>query len=291
MPRVNAKYYICGCNALSMKKYVCPFIALVVLAACNNNPTPVTSDTPAAGEPPRIGYTVANVYPHDTAFFTEGFEFHEGQLFESSGSGNSGDGEDKPAYPSAFGILNLKTGKVDVKASLDNKAFFGEGITFFKGKIYQLTWKNEKGFVYDAKTFKKLQEFSYQGQGWSLTHDSTRLIMSDGSSNIRFLDPNTLRVISILGVTDNNGPVASINELEFVNGFIYANQWGTNYILKINPESGKVEGKMVLDNLENEVTRKFEGSKEMNGIAWHAETNSFYITGKCWPSVYEIKLN
>lgn len=276
-----------------MKKFLSACTAIALLAGCNNPNSSSSTDTPSTAnpEPPRIGFTIVNTYPHDTTFFTEGLEFHEGQLFESSGAGNSGDGEDQPLYPSAFGILNLKTGKVDRKAELDNKAFFGEGITFFNGKIYQLTWKNEKGFVYDAKTFKKLQEFTYQGQGWSLTHDTAHLIMSDGSSNIRILDPNTLRVLNVIGVTDNNGPVASINELEYVDGFVYANQWGTNYILKIDLGSGRVVGKVNLDSVEQEVSKKYSESKEMNGIAWHPESKSFYVTGKCWPTVYEIKLN
>jgi glutaminyl-peptide cyclotransferase len=274
-----------------MKKLLFACIAITALWACNGSDTSSGNggNGTTVAETPRIGFSVTNTYLHDTSFFTEGFEFHEGQLFESSGSGNSGD--DQPAYPSAFGILNLKTGKVDRKVELDNKTFFGEGITVFKDKIYQLTWKNKTGFIYDAKTFKKLQEFNYDGEGWSLTHDSTRLIMSDGSSNIRFLDPNTLRVLGILGVTDNNGPVGSINELEFVNGYIYANQWGSSYILKIDPGSGHVTGKMDLTNLENEAKRKYAESKEMNGIAWNPASNTLYITGKCWPTVYEIKLD
>ncbi|MBS1566460.1 MAG: glutaminyl-peptide cyclotransferase [Bacteroidetes bacterium] len=267
---------------------------LLCLAACNNGNSGTTSGGPAESSPipaPKtIGYSVVNTYPHDTSFFTEGFEFHNGELFESSGSGSNG--EDQPAaYPSAFGIADLKTGKVSKKAELNNTTYFGEGITFFNDKIYQLTWKNQIGFVYDAKTFKKLSEFHYTGEGWSLTHDSTRLIMSDGSSNIRFLEPNTLKVLSVLGVTDNNGPVSNINELEYVDGFLYANQWETNYILKIDLGSGLVVGRIDLDSLEAEAKKKFPGSREMNGIAWHPATNTLYITGKCWPSVYEIKLN
>jgi len=275
-----------------MKKFLCLAVLIAALAGCNNNPAPSTlpDEAGSAGAaPPILGYTVVNMYPHDTFFFTEGLEFYNGQLFESSGSGN---GEDqKPLYASAFGVLDLKTGKVAKKVELNNTTYFGEGITFFQGKIYQLTWKNEKGFIYDAKTFKQLQEFAYQGFGWALTHDSTRIIMSDGTSNLRFLDPVTLRVQGILSVIDNNGPVANVNELEYINGVLYANQWLTNYILKIDLGSGRVVGKLNLDNLDAEAKKKFPGARELNGIAYHAATNSLYVTGKCWPTMYEIKLN
>jgi len=273
-----------------MKKFLSLIVPVILLAGCNNNNTSGSPDNGTTDPaPPTLGYSVVNMYAHDTAFFTEGFEFHNGQLFESSGSGNGDD--EKPKYPSAFGILDLKTGKVTKKAELNNTAYFGEGITFFNGKIFQLTWKNEKGFIYDAETFKKLQEFTYQGQGWALTHDSTRLIMSDGTSNIRFLDPATLKVQGVLGVTDNNGPVSNINELEYINGFLYANQWLTNYIFKIDLGSGKVVGKLDLDSLDAEAKKKFPGARELNGIAYHAATGTLYVTGKCWPTVYEIKLN
>ncbi len=275
-----------------MKKLIFFPVLITLLAACNNNnssstnPPETTINNP---EPPRLGYSVVNTYPHDTSFFTEGLEFNNGQLFESSGSGVNSD--EKPAYPSAFGILNLKTGKVDKKVELNNSTYFGEGITFFNGKIYQLTWKNQIGFIYDAGNYKKLRDFNYQGDGWALTHDSTRIIMSDGTSNLRFLDPNTLAVQGILGVTDNNGPVSNINELEYVNGYLYANQWQTNYIMKIDLGSGKVIGKLDLSNLDAEAKKKYARASDLNGIALHAATNTLYVTGKCWPTVYEIKLN
>jgi len=285
---VAGEKYICDGNAFTMKKFLSFIIPVILLASCNNGTPPPDNGTTESA-PPTLGYSVVNMYAHDTAFFTEGFEFHDSQLFESSGSGT--DGDEKPAYPSAFGILNLQTGKVDKKVELNNTRYFGEGITFFNDKIFQLTWKNDTGFVYDAKTYKKLSEFYYTGEGWSFTHDSTRLIMSDGSSNIRFLDPATLKVQGLIGITDNNGPVSNINELEYINGFLYANQWQTNYILKIDLSSGKVVGKLNLDSLDAEAKKKFPGARELNGIAYHAATNTLYITGKCWPTVYEIKLN
>ena len=194
-----------------MKKLLIPFAGLFLLVACNSNTPDSTVTTAPEAAPATIGFTVVNTYPHDTGFYTEGLEFHDGVLFESSGAGSAETEGAKPPYPSAFGIVNLKTGKVDRKVSLDNAVFFGEGITILNGKIYQLTWQNHKGYIYDAKTFKKLGEFSYPGEGWALTHDSTHLIMSDGSSNLQFIDPNasittTFKAQNIVGVTDNNGP-------------------------------------------------------------------------------------
>lgn len=279
-----------------MKKLLIPFVAAFLLAACNGN----TPDNTSPGNTPEpapllIGYTVVNTYPHDTSFYTEGLEFHEGQLFESSGSGSAETDGGKPPYPSAFGIANLKTGKVDTKATLNSSIYFGEGITLFNGKIYQLTWQNHQGFIYDAKTFKKIAEFSYAGEGWSLTHDSTHLIMSDGSSNLKFIDPatinGTLKAQSIVGVTDNNGPVSNINELEYIDGFIYANQYQTNYILKIDPSNGKVVAKLDLSNLAAEAAKKYANAEVLNGIAYNPQTKSLYVTGKLWPTIYEIKFN
>lgn len=279
-----------------MKQLLPVFSLVFSLTACNSN-TPDNTGTVSTPEsaPPLIGYSIINTYPHDTSFYTEGFEFHEGQLYESSGSGSADTVGGLPPYPSAFGIVNIKTGKVDKKVSLDSKLYFGEGITLLNGKIYQLTWQNHQGYIYDSKTFKKLQEFSYPGQGWALTHDSTRLIMSDGTSNLQFIDPasinGTLKAQSIVGVMDNNGPVGDINELEYIDGFIYANQYQTNYILKIDPSNGKVMGKLDMSNLVTEARKKYGEAEVLNGIAYNPQTKSLYITGKLWPTIYEIKFN
>jgi glutamine cyclotransferase len=240
-----------------------------------------TEPTPAL-----INYTLLNAHPHDTSFFTEGLEFNNGQLFESSG----GQKEETP-HPSAFGVLDLSTGKVSKKVELDNATYFGEGITVFNGKIYQLTWRNQKGFIYDAKTFKKIREFDYQGDGWGLTHDSSHIIMSDGSSNLKFLDPESLKVVSIISVVDNNGPVSNVNELEFIDGFIYANVWQQDHIIKIDPSSGKVVGRINLDSLVRDVRTKSANADFLNGIAYNPATKTIFVTGKLWPLIYEIKLN
>jgi glutamine cyclotransferase len=267
--------------------FVCCLALIIMMTACTNADNTSNGTTSTVEPPPvLIDYTLLNAHPHDTTFFTEGLEFNEGRLFESSG----GQKEETP-HPSAFGILDLKTGKISKKVELDNATYFGEGITVFKGKIYQLTWKNQKGFIYDANTFRKLREFDYQGDGWGLTHDSTHLIMSDGSSNLKFLDPETFKVTTIVSVVDNNGPVSNINELEFIDGYIYANVWQSDHIIKIDPNSGKVVGRINLDSLVREIKLKHPTADVLNGIAYNPATKSIFVTGKLWPLIYEIRLN
>lgn len=278
----------------SMKKNNSSFVCVLlfwgcILAACNNNNTSENSNeeenTTVTSDPALISYNVVNVFPHDTQSFTEGLLIHEGKMYESTGS------PDAPANNGSWlGIIDMKTGKIDKKVSLASN-YFGEGITLFKDHIYQLTWQNQKGFVYDARTFKQIKEFSYTGEGWSLTHDSAYLIMSDGTNKLRYLDPATLKVVKIMGVEDNNGPVSNVNELEYIAGYIYANQWLTNYILKIDPTSGKVVGKLDLKDLAAQAKSKFTGSSELNGIAYDPANGKIYVTGKCWPVLYEIRLN
>ena len=273
-----------------MKKvHYAAIVIFTLLAACNDSGTTSadnTTNTTVSAAAPAIQYAVVNKYPHDTTYFTEGLEFHKGQLFESSG-GNA----DESPYPSELGIADLKTGKVTTKVKLDKAKYFGEGITFFNDKLYHLTWVSQVGFIYDANTFNKLQEFKLPSkEGWGLTHDSAHLIMSDGSSNLYYLSPDSLKLLNILRVTDNNGPVPNINELEYVNGYIYANQWETPYILKIDPATGKVTGKLDLDNLQKEASAAHPGADVLNGIAFDSATNKLLVTGKRWPFLYEIKL-
>lgn len=273
-----------------MKKIV--FIPLLIIAIalvifgvmCNGGNTP---NNPADDMPPAnfIGYSVLNTHPHDTSFFTEGLEFYKGQLFESSG----GDNEASP-FPSAVGVLDLKTGKVDTKILLDKNKYFGEGITFFNDQLFLLTWKSGIGFVYDASTFKKIKEFQLPSkEGWGLTHDTSNLIMSDGTSNLYYLSPDSLKLMKIVGISDNNGPVPNINELEYIDGFIFANQWLTSYIYKIDPVSGKVVGRIDLSNLAREAKANNE-DPNWNGIAYDSATKKIFVAGKKWRSIYEIRL-
>jgi len=256
--------------------------------ACNNSPT--TSSEPAEknDNPVAISYTVINALPHDTNSFTEGLLFHEGMLYESTG--HPPDDSVYASTRSLFGVVDLKTGKILVKAEIDKNKYFGEGIVFLNGKVYQLTLSTKIGFIYDAKTFKKLGEFTFPvSEGWGMTTDGTNLIMSDGSSNLSFVDPNNFRLVKIVGVNDNNGYISNLNELEYIDGFIYANHYQTNDIFKIDPASGKIVGKANFDALKNEAVHKYPGSIEMNGIAYDSTTKKVYVTGKMWPNIYEIR--
>jgi glutamine cyclotransferase len=265
-------------------------ISLFALSlACNNNPTSSGTATDKNDNPATFNYNVVNALPHDTTSFTEGLLVHEGQLYESTGHP-----PDDSAYSgtrSLFGVVDLKTGKIQVKAEIDKNKYFGEGIAFLNGKVYQLTLNTKIGFIYDAKTFKKLGEFTFPvSEGWGMTTDGTYLIMSDGSSNLSYVDPNTFRLVKVLGVNDNNGYISNLNELEYIDGFIYANHYQTNDIFKIDPASGKIVGKANFDALKTEALHKYPGSIEMNGIAYDSASKKVYLTGKMWPNIYEIRL-
>jgi glutaminyl-peptide cyclotransferase len=281
------------------KQILLPFILLTVLilfAACRDHDgsteNPAVTDSVVSNEPPVITYSVINELPHDTSSYTEGFLVNEGKLYESSGAP-----QEYEQTRSIVGIVDPVSGKIAVKVELDKKKYFGEGITVLHNKFYQLTWKNfegqiKKGFIYDLKTFKKIGEFDFpSNEGWGMTTDGTSLIMSDGSSNLTFLDPETFKTSRVVGVTDNNGPVGNINELEYVNGNILANIYQTAYIVRIDPASGKILGKADFSNLQKEIKLKDPDAEYMNGIAYDSTRNKIYITGKLWPHIYDVRLN
>src|ERR1700712_2420898 len=227
-----------------MIKSVATFLLWIALiTACRDSShssenSGTTQEPAVSNETTAINYTILNILPHDKDSYTEGFLVHNGKLFESSGAP---EGNDKTR--SIVGIVDPGSGNIQVKVELDRKTYFGEGITILGNKLYQLTWTNKKGFIYDLKTFKKIGEFTFPSkEGWGMTTDGSSLIMSDGSSNLTYLDPVTFKTIRIVGVTDVNGPVGNINELEFVNGKILANLYQTPYIIRIDPNSGKVMG-------------------------------------------------
>ncbi|MEM7552253.1 MAG: glutaminyl-peptide cyclotransferase [Bacteroidota bacterium] len=225
-------------------------------------------------------------YPHDTNAFTEGFLFHEGKLYESTGA------TDLPQTRSLFGEVDLETGDIDVKVELSRTQFFGEGITFLNGQIFQLTYKSRVGFIYDAKTYEKIKEFTIPSEeGWGMTTDGQSLIMSDGTHKLTYLDPVSLGVSKRVSITENGIAKEHLNELEYVNGFIYANVWMTNEIVKIDLKNGKIVGKIDLTSYATDAKNTFQNSLEMNGIAYNADRESFFITGKLWPKIYEIKLS
>lgn len=264
--------------------------AIILLSSCggqkDNGDEGNDKSAAAIPAPTNLNYSIVKVYPHDTSSYTQGLIWHNDALYE--GTGWLGE--------SKLMKIQIESGKYKQKIDLA-KEYFGEGITIFKDKIYQLTWENHKVFVYDLATFKKIKEFVWDREGWGLTHNDKQLIVSTGSSNLYFVNPETFTIERTLGVYDNNGYLSNLNELEFVNGTIYANVYLTDNIVKINPETGLVEGRIDLTGLLQKTNQPVDQEYYLsqgfvlNGIAYNAITNSFYITGKRWPALYEIKLN
>jgi glutamine cyclotransferase len=256
-------------------------IAAAVLATVMSAGGATVSTQQKAREAPpaEYGYTVVRSYPHDRDAFTQGLEYVDGFLYEGTGrNGHSG-----------IRKVKLETGEVLQAQPLDAR-YFGEGITVWKNRIIQLTWQSEVGFVYDRQTFKRQRTFQYTGEGWGLTHDGTRLIMSDGSSTgtLKFFNPETLRQTGSLTVRDGGRPVAGLNELEFVKGQIYANVWQTDRIAIIAPKTGRVTGWVDLHGLLD--PREAGGVDVLNGIAYDAAGDRLFVTGKLWPRIFEIRL-
>ena len=222
-------------------------------------------------------YKVVKSHPHDPTAFTQGLVFHNNRLYE--GTGGYGKSEIRET--------DLASGTVEKSRSLP-KRYFGEGITVFDGKIIQLTWRSHTGFVRDLKTLAVLKSFTYPTEGWGLTHDGKRLIMSDGTSTLYFLNPKTFKVTGQLKVHDEKGEISYINELEYVNGEILANVWKTDDIIRINPETGNVIAKIYLKGIlsENDI---FDSDAVLNGIAYDPKTDRLFVTGKLWPKLFEIK--
>ncbi len=182
------------------------------------------------------------------------------------------------------------SGKQNKKVVLD-KNYFGEGITILNNKVYQLTWKNHTGFVYDLRTFRKIREFQYDQEGWGLTHNGKELIMSDGTAKLYFLDTLSLKSRTTLTVNDVDGQAGNLNELEFIEGFIYANQWQTSYILKIDPITGTVAGKLDLSTLTQKILAMNPEADVLNGIAYEKKSKTVLVTGKLWPAVFALRLS
>lgn len=233
-----------------------------------------------------ISFDLVKKYPHDKNAFTEGLFFKDGKLFESTGAT-----ENLPSTRSLFGIVDTQSGKIQVKAELDKTRYFGEGIAHLNGKIYQLTYQTKIGFIYDANSYKKIGEFTYpSAEGWGLTTDGTHLIMSDGTNTLTYLTPDSLKVVKTIKVLENGYAKDNLNELEYVNGFLYANVWMTSSIVKIDPNTGQVLANIDAASLAADAKRNEDGSQEMNGIAFNPQDNTFWVTGKMWPNIYVIKL-
>lgn len=251
----------------------------------NNNDTPDT--TPKVETPAVINYTIVREYPHDAKAFTEGLQFVDGFLYESTGQYEMSD----------IRKTELETGKVLQKTAMDPR-YFGEGLAIIKDKAYQLTYRENTGLIYDLKTLKQIGTFKfYNREGWGMTTDGTNLIYDDGGNTLFFLDPNTFQEVKRVDVMDERGAVKQLNELEYIKGYIYANQWQSDYIYKIDPNTGKVVGKANLFDLRQKVNIPYpiagdETAPEvMNGIAYDEAGNRIFITGKNWPKVIEVKLD
>lgn len=264
---------------------------ILLLASCNSNNAPVnqpvsTIDSNAVTIPTVIPCSIVNEYPHDPAAFTEGLEYKDGFLYESTGQYGSSD----------IRKVDVKTGKVLLSQKMD-KRYFGEGITLLNGKIYQLTYREGKGFIYDQATLKPTGSFTFSApEGWGMTNNGTQLIYDDGTNVFRYIDPVTFKEVKQLKVTDEHGPVNELNEPELIRGYIYANQWKTDLILKIDTTTGHVVGRADLAALRQAAgiappSRDPHGPEVMNGIAYDAANNRIFITGKNWPKLLEIRLD
>ncbi|WP_185955171.1 glutaminyl-peptide cyclotransferase [Solitalea koreensis] len=231
--------------------------------------------------PAQLNYKVVQTYPHDIKAYTEGLEFHNGKLYESTGEYGISD----------IRLVNLKNGKVKKCSALD-KDKFGEGITIFNNKIYQLTYREGVGYVRNLSTFAIEKTFNYPktSEGWGMTHTDKYLLKTDGSECITFMDPITLKDVKNIQVYSNSTSIKDINELEYVNGIIYANVYQTNYIISIDAESGKVLGFLDLSSLLTEAD-KHPKIDVLNGIAYDPTSKHFFVTGKNWPKMFEIEVN
>jgi glutaminyl-peptide cyclotransferase len=235
---------------------------------------------PSAGVP-EYGYEVVHAYPHDRGAFTEGLFYCNGFLYESTGR----------TRESSVRKVKLETGEVLQLHQLPDE-YFGEGIVKWNDKLYQLTWQTEVGFIYDFRTFAVKGQFHYQGEGWAFTTDGKQIYMDDGSAQIRIWDPETLRETGRITVTDAGRPVEKLNELEWVKGEIFANVWETDRIARIDPKSGHVVGWIDLTGLlkPSEIDPEHADANVLNGIAYDAARDRLFVTGKCWPKVFEIRL-
>jgi len=258
-------------------------VALVVGTGC------VPSDPGDAGNPggapgtatPTFGYQVVATYPHDPGAFTQGLVYLDGTLYEATGSAGVG--------PSSLRRVNLTTGAVEARHDLATE-HFGEGIAVVGDRIIQLTWQSQTGFVYDRATFRQLETFRYPGEGWGLAYDGRRLIMSDGTDRLRFLDPNTFVEAGSVLVRNGDDPVEQLNELEYIDGQVYANVWKTDRIVRIDPATGQVTALIDLAGLLPAADRETFQVDVLNGVAYDADSDRLLVTGKLWPKLFEIEL-
>jgi glutamine cyclotransferase len=223
-------------------------------------------------------YRVVHTYPHDPDAFTQGLIFVDGQLYESTGLNGH----------SSLRMDALETGKVLQHIDVPSQ-YFAEGLTNWRSNLIQLTWKAHTAFVYDRFSFRQLRTFHYEGEGWGLTQDGKNLILSDGSAKLRFLNPETFQVVRTINVTDHGTPVKDLNELEYIHGQIYSNVWYVNKIARISPQTGKILGWIDLSGLTQSLNLQ-NPDAVLNGIAYDAQHDRLFVTGKLWPKLFEIKV-
>lgn len=267
------------------------FLLAAMAMSCSDSPNaggpdrpPVTnSNTAPKSAVITYDYQIVKTYPHDPKAFTQGLEFKDGVLYEGTG-GKEGDD-----FFSSLRKVEYTTGKVLQKYDLPRE-YFGEGITILNDKIYQVTWREMTAFVYDMN-FKLLKELRYPGQGWGLTNDGTNLFMSDGTHVIRVVNPEDFKTVRTIVVNDENGkPIMQLNELEMVKGEIWANVWQTGWIIRIDPATGKLLGRVDLNSLVDDEQNKNEEADVLNGIAYDAAGDRMFVTGKMWRRLFEIKV-
>ena len=251
----------------------------LIFCQCNSGSNAVPATTPSANAVvPKYGYEVLNVWEHDPYAFTQGLVFTDGKLLESTGEEGR----------SSLRQVELQTGKVLKKVDVP-VPYFAEGIALLNGKIYQLTWQHQLGFIYDAQSFQRVGDFKYPGEGWGLTTDGQSLILSDGSSQIKFIDPASFKVTRTITVTDKTTPIDQLNELEWVQGEIYANVWHDEKIAVINPQTGRVTAWIDLTGLIPQSELQ-DPEAVLNGIAYDQAASRLFVTGKLWPRIFEIRV-
>jgi glutaminyl-peptide cyclotransferase len=239
--------------------------------------SPVLAAAGGSTAPVHYSYEVINAWPHDPTAFTQGLVFRGNGLLESTGLNGR----------STLREVDLKTGRVLKQVSLSAE-FFGEGLAVLNGRAYQLTWQNHRAFVYDADTFRREKELSYEGEGWGLASDGESLLLSDGSNRIRVLDPETFKVVRTIEVKDGGKPVDRLNELEWIKGEIFANVWQTDRVVRIDPTTGQVRGVIDFSGLLQPAERARDNV--LNGIAYDPVSDRLFVTGKNWPKVFEVRL-
>jgi glutaminyl-peptide cyclotransferase len=252
-------------------------LTLFLLAGCGGPGKPAETDPNA---PKIMSDSIVGTFPHDTSSYTQGLLIYKGEMYEGTGLENK----------SKLMKIDLKTGKALLSISLEGK-YFGEGVTILNDTVYQLTWKNKKVFVYTLKDFKKIKEYDVDFDGWGLTTDGKNLIVSTGASDLLFFEPSTFKLLKTQTVTESGSPSFNLNELEYIDGFVYANQYEYPYIFKIDPATGQILAKADLTKMWDRIKAINPDADVPNGIAYDHDAKKIYITGKWWPELYEVQFS